>query len=131
MTPLKALRHLQDLGLHGARGLSSQNISALRACRSLDALDVSSSDLDDDGAVALSEIRGLRELNVTYTALTRRGLASIAKSPDLRVFYCDTDMCDAVGGMSALKQMMPAVRIIDDMGETSDEIEHPPTSEKD
>jgi hypothetical protein len=131
LTPFKNLSLLEYLGLHGAKGLSSQNISALRACRSLEVLDVSSSDLDDDGAVALSEFPGLCELNVIYTALTPSGLALIAKMPNLRVFRCDAEMCDAVGGMKALKEMMPTVRIIDDMGESSDEIELSPASQKD
>jgi hypothetical protein len=83
LASLAELTELEVLSIAAGPGFHGSGLKYLRKCRQLNFLKLSGSGLDDDGFQSLPELPLLGKLGINHTKVGDRGLAALARCPEL------------------------------------------------
>jgi hypothetical protein len=106
---LSALRNLRTLVLRTSR-LADDSLAHLAPLRELESLDLWGTAISDRGIRHLAQMTSLKRVNLSGTALTNDGCRHLAQLKQLEELEALDTFIDEQG-VSALRQMLPAVRV--------------------
>jgi hypothetical protein len=77
-----------------AKGFDNACLAALRRMPSLQLIDVRNTQVDDDGASYLIQMRDARSINISNSRITSVGVSKILRESNLKHLWCDQSQLD-------------------------------------